>query len=212
MIRGDRRLYAMTSRNEETESADGTGKGVACGIEGKVSATQSRNPVPGALSTEQDRKRHGSPKNDNQKQAHANNRTCLAEAICALLPDRKKALVFLDICLAMPMTGDTLIRCANNVLTKHGMVLRRVNTSYNQRGGTPFHLLKERNHNLVINIKLGDLLHGTGFTSHFIAWDGKTLWDHLDSVQVNFTSNQATVKGCNLIFKGLYQKNTHPGK
>ena len=97
------------------------------------------------------------------------------------MPDKKRAQVFLDICLAMPKIGDTSIRCANNVLVKHGMILRRANATYNQQGGLPFHLLKERNHKLVINIKLGDLRHGTGVTSHFI-WDGKTLWDHPDSL------------------------------
>ena len=92
----------MNNRTAESESGQGTATGVACGIEGKVSATQSRNLMPGALSTEPDRKRHCSLKKDNRKQAQGNNRTCLAEAIWAIMLDKKKTLVFLDICLTMP--------------------------------------------------------------------------------------------------------------
>ena len=86
------------------------------------------------------------------------------------------------------------------------MILRRANTTYNQQGGFPFHLPKERNHKLVINIKLVDVRHGTGATSHFISWDGKTLWDYPDSLRVNHNNKQATAKECNQIFKKLYKK------
>ena len=124
------------------------------------------------------------------------------------MPDKKKAQVFLDICLTMPKIGDTSILCVNNVLGKHGIIRRRANATYNQHGGLSFHLLKERNHKLVINIKLGDLRHGTGVTvtSYFISWDGKTLWDHPDSLRVNHNNKQATAKECNQIFKKLYKK------
>ena len=151
----------MTSRSADPESDDGTEKGVACGIEGKVYAMQLRNPMPGVLSTDRDRNRHGKYKNDKHMLPHSNNYTCLEEAFFALLPYKEKALVFLDICLVMPTTGDTSIRCANNALAKHGMVLRRASATYNQRGCTSYHLLKEQKHNIIINIKLGDLLHGT---------------------------------------------------
>ena len=136
--------------------------------------------------------------------SHPNNRTCLADEIYALLSHKEKAPVFSDICLGMPATGDTSIRCANNALAKHGMEPKRASSAYNQREGTPYHLLKDRQYNLIINIKLGDLHHGTGFSSHFVAWDGKTIWDHPDSVRVNFTSNHATLNICNLVFKKLY--------
>ena len=121
----------MTSWSAVPESDDGTETGVACGIEGKVSAKQSRNPMPGVLSTEPDQKRDCSFKKHNQMQAWGNNCTCLAEAIWAIMPDKKKAQVFLDICLAMPKIGDTSMRCANKVLVKHGMILRRTNATYN---------------------------------------------------------------------------------
>ena len=43
-----------------------------------------------------------------------NGRTCLANAICALLPDEKsKQSIFSSICLEMPAEGDTSISCAN---------------------------------------------------------------------------------------------------
>ena len=86
------------------------------------------------------------------------------------------------------------------------MVLRRANATYNQQGGYPFHLLKELNHKLLIHTKLVDILHGTGAASHFISWDGKSLWDYPDSLRVNQNNKQATPKESNLIFKKLYRK------
>ena len=85
----------------------------------------------------------------------------------------------------MPKTGDSSVLCANKVLKKHGMVLRRANATYNQQGGYPFHLLKELKHKLLIHTKLVDIRHGTGATSHFISWDGKSLWDYPNSLRVN---------------------------
>ena len=61
--------------------------------------------MPGVLSTEPDQKRDCSFKKDNQMQAWGDNCTCLAEAIWAITPDKKKALIFSDICLAMPNMG-----------------------------------------------------------------------------------------------------------
>ena len=79
--------------------------------------------MPGVLSTEPDRKRDCSFKKDKQMQAWGNNCTCLAEAIWAITPDKRKAQTFLDIYLAMPKTGDTSALCANKVLRKNGMLL-----------------------------------------------------------------------------------------
>ena len=93
-----------------------TETGVACGIEGNVSALQSRNPMPGVLSMEPDRKKACMVNKDKQIQTWCNNRSCLAEAIRAIMPHKKMKLMFLDICLAMPNTGDTSVRCANKVL------------------------------------------------------------------------------------------------
>ena len=140
------------------------------------------------------------------KLSRPNNRTCFADAIYALLSNKEKAPVSSSICSVMPAEGDTPILCANADLSKHGMALKRASSVYNQRGGTPYHLLKEQKCNLIINIKLGELQHGTGFSSHFIAWDGKTIWDHPYSVRVNFTSNCATVNECNLVFKKLHHR------
>ena len=136
-----------------------------------------------------------------------NDRTCLADAICALLPDEKsKESVFLSICSEMPAKGDTSIACANIALARHGMVLERATSQYNQQGGLPYHLMKECKCQLVINIKLGDIAKRTLFASHFVAWDGKTVWDRPHNVKVNDTSDRATIDGSNGVFEKLYHK------
>ena len=94
----------------------------------------------------------------------------------------------------MPAEENTSILCANIALAKHGMMLKRVSSKCNQRGGLPYHVLKEGECNLIINIKLGDLQHRPPFASHFVAWDGKIIWDHPDYVKVNITSGRATVE------------------
>ena len=136
-----------------------------------------------------------------------NGRTCLADAICALLPDeQRKQSVFSSICLEMPAKGDTSIACTNVALARHGMVLERATSQYNQRGGLPYHLMKECECRLVINIKLGVIARKTMFASHFVAWDGKVVWDRPHSVKVNGTSDRATMKGSNNVFKRLCHK------
>ena len=62
-----------------------------------------------------------------------NGRTCLVDAICALLPDEEsKQSVFSSICLEIPTEGDMSITCANVALARHGMVLERATSQYNQ--------------------------------------------------------------------------------
>ena len=106
----------------------------------------------------------------------------------------------------MPTDGDTSIAQANTALVKHDLILKRCSQEYNRRGGLPFHLLKEKKCTLVISIKLGHLRNKTLSTSHFVAWDGNTIWDHPDRVKINRTSDQHTVQGIKDVFKKLYYK------
>ena len=136
-----------------------------------------------------------------------NGRTCLADAIGALLPDKQsKQSIFSSICSEMPAEGDTSIACANVALARHGMVLERATSQYNQRGGLPYHLMKECECRLVINIKLGVIARKTLFASHFVAWDGKVVWDRPHSVKVNDTSDRTTIEGSRDVFGRLYHK------
>ena len=94
-----------------------------------------------------------------------NGRTCLADAICALLPDdQSKQSVFSSICSEMPAKGGTSIRCANVALARHGMVLERA-TSQRRPTLSP----DER-------VGVQNITRMTVFASHFVVWDGKIVW------------------------------------
>ena len=95
-----------------------------------------------------------------------NGRTCLADAICALLPDdQSKQSVFSLIYSEMPAEGGTLIDCANVALARHGMVLERA-TSQRRPTLSP----DER-------VGVQNITRMTVFASHFVVWDGKIVWD-----------------------------------
>ena len=137
----------------------------------------------------------------------SNERTCLADAIYELLPDNaSRKEVISSIHAEMPPEGDTSIKCVNIALSKHGMVLERTSAQYNQRGGWPYHLFKERECKLVVNIKLGSLEDKSAFASHFVAWDGKVISDRPHCMKVNGTSDRANPESSKSVFERLYHK------
>ena len=66
--------------------------------------------------------------------------------------------------------------------------------------------MKECECRLVINIKLGVIARKTLFAPHFVAWDGKVVWDRPHSVKVNDTSDRTTIEGSRDVFGRLYHK------
>jgi len=137
-------------------------------------------------------------------QTRKNDRTCLLEAISALLPSNEIKQAFCsELSSIMPRSGDTAITCANEALKPHRMLLKPVSKEYHQNGGAAFHLMKERQCKLVINIKLTNTKNQV--MSHFISWDGKTLYDQPEMSIVNDTYDRHE-KGSKKVFEKLYKK------
>ena len=134
-----------------------------------------------------------------------NTRTCLPDAIINVLPDGcDKELVLADLLSAMPKFGDTRIADVMIPLARHGLRLERVTQKYNHRGGFPYHLLKEHDCSLIINLKLTNTKEET--VSHFVAWDGSIIYDHPYMSKVNNTTDRNTAEGSKNVFKKMYSK------
>ena len=100
--------------------------------------------------------------------------------------------------------GDTSILIIEYALTTHGLLLKPVSDQYIQTGGAPFHLLKEHDCKLIINTKLTNLEDKP--MSHFVAWEGKIITNHPQSIIVNNTSDHRNPEMSNLFFKKIYPK------
>ena len=75
---------------------------------------------------------------------------------------------------------------------------------YNKRGGMPYHLLQERQCNLVIRIKLSNLKHQTVY--HSVGWDGSIIHDHPKMCIVNQTRDRQYWDSCNAVFDKIYPR------
>ena len=94
-----------------------------------------------------------------------NNRTCLLDSISEILPptiDRR--FVRSAVASCMPKEGDTSVKNIKHALADNGLILQRVGGKYIKKGGAPFHLLKERNCKIIVNIKLLGMV--TSFTTN----------------------------------------------
>ena len=139
------------------------------------------------------------------EQSCPNNCTCLLDAITAILPPTmNKELVCSAIASSMPAEGDTSILNISNALAAHGLLLERVSEKYIRKGGAPFHLLQEHDCRLVINIKLTNIEGRT--ISHFVAWDGKVIYDRPFTSMVNETKDRTYPEMSKMAFAKLYPK------
>ena len=134
-----------------------------------------------------------------------NRRTCLLDAISALLPsDEKKKGVCFAVASAMPPGGDTPIMSVNIALKAHDLILELVSNQYHKKGGAAFHLLQECQCKLIVNIKLTN--NKKQIMSHFVAWDGKTVHDRPYMSVVNNEYDRAHQEGSKKVFGKLYKK------
>ena len=134
-----------------------------------------------------------------------NERTCLCEAIVAILPSNKnKELVKLVVTASMPIMGDTSIMRVEGALASHGLILNRVNAKYIKKNGAPYNLLQERKCRLVIGIKLTSL-DGRPM-NHFVGWDGTVIYDQPFASVVNEFRDRSSTEMSNAVFEKLYEK------
>ena len=75
----------------------------------------------------------------------------------------------------MPEEGDTSTKNIKHALADNILILVRVGSKYIRKGGAPFHLLKELNCRIIVNIKLTNSKGET--MSHFVAWNGNVIYD-----------------------------------
>ena len=135
-----------------------------------------------------------------------NDRTCLMDAIRAIVPPEKdKEKVYGAMISAMASFGDTKVSAIEPALADNGLMLDRVSRIYNQKGGYPFHLLQEHQCRLLINIKLINM--EGAIMSHFVAWDGETIHDHpISSVVGGNSTDRADFTRSKAVFNKLYRK------
>ena len=135
-------------------------------------------------------------------QGEPNDRTCQAVAICALLEEHRRHIVYSDLIKEMPPEGDTTVASANIALARHGLKLQSVYGLFRKKDGVPFNLMKLRQCRLVLHLKLVTLQGKQAF--HSIAWDGQTVWDGKECVKVNATTDRRTAHAAIAVFNHLY--------
>jgi len=131
-------------------------------------------------------------------------RTCVADAVCSLLPeldDEFKKEIFQTIVRRTPEDRDTSIYYANQALAHHGYQLQRT-LGDPVRGGLEYNLLQLRDCRKVLCVQLKNYEGQCAY--HCIAWDGNTLWDRPDAVRVNNTTGRASRKSVNDVFERLF--------
>jgi len=134
-----------------------------------------------------------------------NTRTCLLDAVMALLSSNVNRDKIRDTIIAlMPPTGDTQMLVARNALSQFGLGLESATSAYQKKGGIAYHLLQERQCQLILHIKL--TTKSNREASHFVAWDGKMIHDHPKSSLVSDINDRKTKERSREVFSKLYRK------
>ena len=132
-------------------------------------------------------KRGGAKKvkpNEDRVPRSVNKRTCLLDAVLALLPGQEKRAVAESVASAMPTEGDTAPEDIAGALSRHGLLLVRSSGDFCKRGGPPAHwLLQQRRCQLVVHLSITD--HEGVVHSHYVAWDGETIHDKPHCLRVS---------------------------
>ena len=154
-----------------------------------------------------------------------NSRTCLPEAVSALLPANNKEQLVDRMLEAMPAVGDTPVRAIAEVLAAHGLFLKAVSGEFFKKGGCPFNLLQvsfivyffcyrikliltvifpqKRACRLVLQLRLVD--HNKDQMKHFITRNGEMLIDLPQCCWI-YDGDRSTQERSNLAFSELYPK------
>ena len=116
-------------------------------------------------------------------------------------------MVHASLLLSMPSKGEPTIGAMRGALAAHGMKLERASARFHnhKEGGSPaYRLIQEKECSLVVNFKVGDLEKENTW-NHFVAWDGKVIYDSPHHCKVNLTSDR-TKEGSKAVFKKLFSK------
>ena len=131
-------------------------------------------------------------------------RTCLPDAVVALLPPELKQQAS-SLYAAMPKDRDAAPLDLRIELCRLGLSLERATPNYVKKGHAPAHLLlQERTCKLVVHVRLTDADENR--ISHFVAWDGSTVIDHPYNVRVNSTSDRSSPIKSQEAFDKLFKR------
>ena len=131
-------------------------------------------------------------------------RKCLPDAIIALLDEGTKKQGG-ELYAVMPKERDTSPNDLKDALSCLGLCLKRVTREYKKVDCLPSYLLlKEEKCKLVIHVNLTDA-DGNAI-SHFIAWDGTTVFDHPFNLRINKTTDRMSESNSQQAFEKLFTR------
>ena len=131
-------------------------------------------------------------------------RKCLPDAIIALLDEGTKKQGG-ELYAVMPKERDTSPNDLKDALSRLGLCLKRVTREYKKVDCLPSYLLlKEEKCKLVIHVNLTDA-DGNAI-SHFIAWDGTTVFDHPFNLRINKTTDRMSESNSQQAFEKLFTR------
>ena len=133
-----------------------------------------------------------------------NMRTCLLDAITNLLPQGEKINLLRKRVLKMMTPGeDTSVKNIESTLTKQNMSLEYARGKYKVEGGY-VNLLRETKCRLIIQMKLCNLENKT--ISHYVAWDGVTIFDKPTSRVIDRDRDLASKNASKMAFGSLFPR------
>ena len=108
---------------------------------------------------------------------------------------------------SMPSKEETTIGATIGAMPRvlAGMKLERASAKFHnhKEGGSPtYRLIQEKECSLILTIKIGDLEKDNTW-NHFVAWDGKVIFDSPRNCKVNLKSDH-TKEGSKAMFKKLF--------
>ena len=131
-------------------------------------------------------------------------RKCLPDAIIALLDEGTKKQG-VELYAVMPKERDASPNDLKDTLSRLGLCLKRVTGEYKKVDCLPSYLLlKEEKCKLVIHVNLTDA-DGNAI-SHFIAWDGTTVFDHPYNLRINKTTEHMSESNSQQAFEKLFTR------
>jgi len=135
-----------------------------------------------------------------------NTRTCLLDAVMTLLQYNAHAnKIRNSIIASMPPTGDTPISVATKALSRFGMSLQTVTSTYHHRsGGIAYNVLQEHQCKLILRMKLTNKSNRVSY--HVVAWDGTFIHDRPYKSKVSKINDRRTILSCREVFSKLYRK------
>ena len=132
---------------------------------------------------------------------------CIPEAICALLPVEKRRLAWEAMLSVKKPDRDFCLGDIVPILDPLSVRIELVTSRYMRKGGRPLHILqstKTKTCNLLIQFQMVDL-EGRRL-KHCVGFDGRTIYDIPQIVQVNRFRDHFSKTSCGGVFHELFPR------